>query len=170
MKSKKLLRYIVAVILILFILAVPAFMAADCYYPYHYIKSCLYSNKESFDYIPNYLKNANIEENTHIRIDADSDHDEINSILSSLKEQYQNDSVYPVFSSIDVYFDSDGDFMFYIQARKEKLKNGDGINSPDIRCYELVYIDERYDGNSPIKEKEPFCENWYTWSKDTYSG
>lgn len=167
MKRKRLFRYIVIVILIL---AIPAFIAVYYYSPYLYIKACLYSNKESFEQIPIYLKSINIEKNAHIKIDDDSDYNEINSILIDLKEQYQNDSTYPVFSAINVYSDSDGDLLLYIHTRKEKLKNGDGIDSPDIRCYDLVYIDEGYDGNSPVKDTEPFWGNWYTWSHDTYSG
>ncbi len=107
-------------------------------------------------------------------INAASDNEEsfnkVKSILSRLREQYQKDSDYPVFLSVSVKYDETGNMLLSMQTKKEKLKNGDGIDNPDIRVYYLVYIDENYNGVSPIKEKEPFYDNWYTWSSDTYSG
>lgn len=170
MKNKKLFRYLIAAIPIVFILVIIVSLAVSYYYPYHYIKDCLYSNKDEFEQISVHLRNIYTEGDTNIRINEDSNYDEINTILSGLRGQYQNDSEYPVFSSINVYFDSDGDLLFYLRAKNNKIENADGMNNPDIRCYYLVYIDENYDGDSPIKNAKPFWGNWYTWSDDTYSG
>lgn len=168
MKKKRLFRYTIVSVPIIFVMI--AFIVVLRSDPYQHIKGCLYSNKDDFEQIPVYLRNMYVEGDTYLIVDEDSGCDEIKLILSRLRSQYQNGSEYPVFSSIEVHYDTDGDMLFYIQAKKRRLKNRDGIERPDIRCYELVYIDEDYDGNPPVKDTEPFCDNWYTWSFDTYSG
>lgn len=170
MKRKKLLRYIIVAIPFLFVIAIVISATVSYYYPYHYIKNCLYSNKDEFEQLTVYVRNLYTEGDRHIQINEDSDREEIKAILGRLREQYQKDSDFRVFSAVDVYFDNDGDMLFYIGAKNEKIKNGDGYNSPDILCYDLVYIDENYDGDQPVKDKEPFWGNWRTWSFDTYSG
>lgn len=97
-------------------------------------------------------------------------YNEVEVILNGLRERYQQDSDYPVFSSVKAQYDDNGAMVLTVQTKKEKLKNGDGINKPDIRVFYLVYIDENYDGASPKGERKPFCGNWYTWSADIYSG
>lgn len=170
MRNKKTLRNIIVVISVL--VAVVLCMAVSYFYPYKYVENCFYSNRDDFEKIPYYLESLYDEDKKHIiiKIGESSNYDEITAILVKLQKQYQNDSKYPVFSSVDVYYDDDGDVMFYIQAKKEKLKNRNGINSADIRCYYIVYVDENYDGKSPAKCRKSFCDNWYTWSSDIYSG
>ena len=171
MRNKKTLRNIIVVISVLVVLvAVVLFMAVSYFYPYKYVEDCFYTNKDDFEKISYYLESLYDEGKKHIKISENSNCDEITAILVKLQKQYQNESKYPVFSYVDVYYDSDGDVMFYIQAKKEKLKNRNGINSADIRCYYIVYVDENYDGKSPAKYRKPFCDNWYTWSSDIYSG
>ena len=169
MKNKKKLRNIIVVISVL--VAVVLFMAVSCFYPYTYMENCFYSNRDDFEKIQSYLESLYDEDKKHIIIETgeSSNYDEITAILVKLQKQYQSDSKYPVFSYVDVYYDNDGDMMFYIQIKKEKLKNSDGVNSPDIRLYQLVYIDENYDGRSPAYYRKPFCDNWYTWSADRHS-
>lgn len=169
MKTKK-TSIIILISVLVILIAVVLFVVISYLFPYIYVKNCFYSNRDNFEKIPSYLENLYDGNNKYIKIDGNSEHKEITAILSDLKERYQNDSEYPVFSSVDVYYDSDGDVMFYISVKSEKLKNGDGVNSADIRRYQLLYIDENYDGSSPAKYREPFCDNWYTWSSDTYSG
>lgn len=168
MRNKKTLCNIIVVISVL--VAVVLCMAVSYFYPYKYVENCFYSNRDDFEKIPYYLESLYDEDKKHIKISENSNCDRITAILVNLQKQYQNYSKYPVFSSVDVYYDDDGDVMFYIQAKKEKLKNRDGVNSADIRCYQLIYIDENYDGSSPAKYRKPFCNNWYTWSSDIYSG
>ncbi|MCM1508619.1 MAG: hypothetical protein NC177_16030 [Ruminococcus flavefaciens] len=168
MKNKKLVCGIGVAVLIV---AVIVTLVVSYYFPYAYVQGCLYSNKDDFERLPDYVKSLYSEGTTHITIKENSDCKEINAILAGLKKQYQKDSPYPVFSSVDVHYDSDGDVMFMITARKEKLPKSNGIESPDIRYYSLVYIDEDYDGSSSyIKDKKPFSDNWRTWSADRYSG
>ncbi|MCQ2417586.1 MAG: hypothetical protein MJ071_07220 [Oscillospiraceae bacterium] len=50
------------------------------------------------------------------------------------------------------------------------LKNGEGKQTPDIRCYELVYISQDFNGNIRESRAEPFYDRWCIWSCDTYSG
>ncbi len=170
MKNKKTLCNIIVVISVL--VAVVLFMAVSYFFPYKYVEKCLYSNRDDLEKIPSYLESLYDEDKKHIIIKTgeNSNYDEITEILVKLQKQYQSDSKYPVFSSVDVYYDNEGDIMFYIQAKKEKLKNRDGINDADIRCFQLLYIDENYDGSSPAEYRKPFCDNWYTWSSDIYSG
>lgn len=170
MKKKKLLRYIIAAIPLLSVLAIIISAVVSYYYPYYYIENCLYSNKDEFEQLTVYVRDLYTEGDKRIKINEESGREEIKAILGRLREQYQKDSDYTVFSSIDAYFDNDGDMLFYIWAKAEKLKGGDGIDSPDIRCYDLVYVDEGYDGDQPVKDKEPFWGNWRTWSSNTYSG
>ena len=177
MKTKKSFRYIIATIrtiLIILIVAIPIIFISvkivSLTYPSHYVKNCLYSNKDELEQIPGYLRNIFVKGDTHIIIDEDSNYDEINMILSGLREQYQNDSDYPVFAHINVYFDNDGDLHFILTAKKNKIENVNVMYEPDIICYYLGYMDENYDGDTPIKNAKPFCGNWYTWSGKSYSG
>ena len=109
MKTIKSFRYIIATIrtiLIILIVAIPIIFIlvkiVSLTYPSHYVKNCLYSNKDELEQIPGYLRNIFVKGDTHIIIDEDSNYDEINMILSGLREQYQNDSDYPVFAHINV--------------------------------------------------------------------
>lgn len=170
MNIKKRFRIIILTIPALLIISAVVFFIISYSYPYHYLRDCFYLNKEEFNQIVLYLKDTYREDQTHIVINTNSDYNEINEVLTRLKEQYQNDSEYPVFSSVDAYYDEEGNMMLTIQARKEKIMSGDGMENPDIRCYELVYIDENYNCDSIIKSQKPFCGNWYTWSYNTFSG
>lgn len=165
MKNKKLIG-VTALISVVILSVVVSY-----YFPYAYVQGCLYSNKDDFEKLPDYIKSLYSEGTTHIDITEESDCKEINAILAGLKKQYQKDSPYPVFSYVDAYYDKDGDVMFMIPVRKEKLPKKNGVESPDIRYYYLVYIDDGYDGHSSyIKDKKPFSGNWRTWSADRYSG
>ena len=171
MKTKK-TNIIILISVLLILVAVVLFMAISYLFPYRYVENCFYSNREDFEKIPYYLESLYDEGKKHmeIEIDENSDCDEITAILLKLNKQYQNDSKHSVFRSVGVRYDNDGDLMFYMAVQKEKLKNRDGVNGADIRCCYIVYVDENYDGSSPAKYREPFCDNWYTWSSDTYSG
>ncbi len=57
-----------------------------------------------------------------------------------------------------------------VQAKKQKIKTGDGINTPDIRCYSLVYVDPNYAGSIKEMSERPFYDNWRIWSEDMWSG
>ena len=135
-----------------------------------YVKDCFYTNQESFQKIVDLSRKQYHDGDTYLKIDEESNSDEYRTILKDLREQYQSNSDYPVFTAVDIYYDNEGDLALYIQVKKKKLKNGDGIDIPDIICYDLVYIDEKYDGNKTVKNEKPFYENWYFWSFDTYSG
>lgn len=99
-------------------------------------------------------------------------------ILNNLRQQYQPQSDYPVFSAIRAFYDDNGDMLLFVQAKKRALKKkSNDMESPDIRCYYLVYIDEGYSGHGSslgIDNFEitsvPFADNWHTWSKDLYLG
>lgn len=193
MKRKESVRNVTVLILLLSVAALILFLIISSFAPYKYTKDCFYSNKEDFEQLSVHFRDLYSEGVTKVKFDENTDYfsfdykdgnynsinaafdkydsfDKVKSILSNLREQYQKDSDYPVFSSISVKYDDYGNMLLSMQAKKERLKNGDGIDSPDIRVYYLVYIDENYNDNSPIKEKEPFYDNWYTWSSDTYSG
>lgn len=154
-------------------------------------ETCFYTNKGEFEKLSLCFKGLYTEGVTQIEFKDSADNfffsfedddnlrdtsdeeeafQQVKETLNRLRERYQKGSSYPVFSAVSVQYDDSGDMLLSMQVKKEKLKNGDGINVPDIRVYYLVYIDENYNGSSLIKETEPFYDNWYTWSSDTYSG
>jgi hypothetical protein len=136
------------------------------------VKNYFYSNEYDFYQLLNCVKEIpnNDQSEIKIRIDENSDYDEINSILSRLKEQYQNQSYYNnFFSYIDINFDKEGNVMFRTLVKSDNIPSGNGIDSPNVMCYELVYVDENYE-DTPVKRQEPFYDNWYTYSFHTYTG
>lgn len=136
--------------------------------PENHCKRILYSNASDFESLVDYVRQYGITGKTGI---GDDDiPQEIEEILIRLNEKYQPDSDYPVFTMIDVKQDGDGDIYISVQAEKHKLKNGDGHDSPDIRCCQLVYVDPDYSDSFMEKNARPFYGNWRIWSSDMWSG
>lgn len=167
----------IAIVLSLVILSLVLLLVISYYAPYKYTENCFYSNKENFERLPGLFKTLQIDDVSSVDIDendlSNTAYNEVKNILVSLQEQYRNDSEYAVFSSVNAEYDESGNILLYTIVKSKKIK-GNGMDSPDIRCYYLVYIDENYNENSRLHidkdYKEPFCGNWYTWSSDTYSG
>ena len=90
------------------------------------------------------------------------------SDLSKLREKYQKNSEYPVFYGIYACYDKDGKMLLYMEVYNEK------ISEEEARRYYLVYIEDEYSGNGSyigidsfgMITREPFTDNWYTWSMD----
>ena len=88
-----------------------------------------------------------------------------------MRNKYQKDSPYNVFSFIRVNYDNQGNMLMYFIVKNRKIEND------KIRNYYLVYIDNEYNGHgsdlaidkSTIKSK-PFSGNWYLWSTDVLNG
>ena len=88
--------------------------------------------------------------------------------LSKLREEYQKNCNYPIFSTIYAYYDNEGNLLLHMQAYNEK------ISEEEARRYYLVYIEDGYSGNGSsigidsfgMITREPFTDNWYTWSMD----
>ena len=178
MKQKRITIAIIIIVPLLIIISSALFLTAYYYAPYRYVENCFYSNKEDLEMLVGYFKELQgdgiVSEKADENDLPEALQKKAKAILESLQKQYQKDSDYPVFTSVNADYDENGNVLLYLQAKKEKLKKGDGIDSPDIRCYYLVYIDESYSGSSELhidkKQKNPFCDNWYSWSSDTYSG
>lgn len=168
MKSKRKYLYVFAIILIIVIIAIPITLQVEYSAPYRYCEKCLLSNKEYFDTLPVYVRDYG--HNGHIYLNDENTPEEIREILGSLNRQYQKDSYYPVFTEIAVDYDQNENLAFSIQAKRDRLKNGNGIETPDIKSYYLVYVDTNYTGDTHAKNKTPFYSNWRTWSSDDYSG
>ena len=90
--------------------------------------------------------------------------------LNQLQEQYEVNSEYPVFSSVDAYYDNDGNMLLYMQVFKKDIEKK--ANEKEIVCYYLVYIDEGYRGNDSSigidkfgVTRNPFTDNWCVWSE-----
>ena len=98
----------------------------------YYCKRCLNSNSTDFDNLVTYVKQNGI--TGQMSIGDDIIPKEIEEILDRLNGKYQVDSNYPVFTAINVRSDGNGNTYIYVQAKKQKIKTGDGINTPDIRC------------------------------------
>ena len=168
MTNKRKHTAIITAIVMLVIAAISAAVYILHRAPYRYCENCLLSNKEYFDALPDIIKKYGLNGKVSMK-DKDTP-DEILEILDSLNKQYQKDSDYPVFTALEISSDPNGSIAVSIQARKEYLKNGDGKESPDIRCCCLVYIEPEYSGDIHAKEKAPFYGSWRTWSFDAYSG
>ena len=90
------------------------------------------------------------------------------SELTKLREKYQKYCDYPVFSNIEACYDKEGNMLLYMQVYNEK------ISEEEKRGYYLVYVKEGYSGNNSFigidtlgrVTREPFTDNWYTWSMD----
>ena len=167
MKVKRKHRFVIAAILMIVIISIPVMIQFLYHTPYRYCENCLQSNKEYFDALPTYIRNNGL--NGIVYLNDENTPKEIRDILDSLNKQYQKDSDFPVFTAIKIYNDKNGNLSISIQAKKDKLKNGNGIETPDIRCYSLVYVEPNYTGSIHAKDKAPFYDNWRTWSSDIYS-
>ncbi|MBO6207201.1 MAG: hypothetical protein J6O73_09690 [Lachnospiraceae bacterium] len=136
--------------------------------PYRYCEECLYANTEKFDDLVRYVRENNLTGN--IRSDDNSMPREIRDIMENLNRQYQGDSDYPVFTALRIRRDDKDNMYISIQAKKERLRNRDGKELPDIRCYNLVYVDPSFGGGIPELERKTFYGNWRAWSSDLWSG
>lgn len=161
-------RLVIGIILMIAIISIPIIIHFINRTPYRYCENCLQSNIEYFDALPTYIRNYSL--SGTVKISDENTPKEIKEILRSLNKQYQKDSDYPVFTAIEVYSDNNGNLAISIQAKKEIIKGGNGIDTPDVRCYSLVYVEPNYVGSIHAKEKASFYDNWRTWSSDTYSG
>ncbi len=162
---------------------------------YNFAKDYYYSNKENFSDISssfkkmysNNLCNAKFDndkeklnlhykytnENNDLAYSSevkDCSRESFSVALNQLKEQYQVDSDYPVFSSVNAYYDNSGNMLLYIQVKKKSTKNIK--DEQKVICYYLVYVDEEYSGNDSLLgiDKfgvtcEPFMDNWCVWSE-----
>ncbi len=160
---------------------------------YKKIENYYYANTESFDSIVKYFEGLYKENLYGAKYDCDNTYyvlglehaDESGEIhytsenvectdtgfirdLSKLREKYQKNCDYPIFSTIYAYYDKEGNMLLHMQAYNEK------INEEERRNYYLVYIEDGYSENSSflgidsfgIVNREPFTDNWYTWSMD----
>ncbi len=157
--------FIVLMILAFVIMAVIIYRSS----PYVYVKRMAKNNEAILNQLTSVMRGYS-ENNKHIEYSDEDAPDEIKTIMRELKDEYQKDSEWPVFSGVEVYFDEQGGMMYLIQVRKDRLKSGDGKDSPDIRCYYLIYTDSNYDGKQAETSADLLYGNWHYWSKDLYSG
>ena len=176
MKSKLKKQYIIPAVIggAILLTLIAVFIAYKT--RYNGIKDIYYSNEQTFERLAALAKEHTGERSrTVIRTDETGCDKQISDILGELRDKYHKDSDFPAFSSVTVVCDKNGRSAVSVAARQEKL-SGDGANSHDVRCYELVYIDEDFDFSSaggqhlPSENDEPFSGNWHVWCYDTYSG
>ncbi len=168
-RNKKMIKGIVVIFLV---------CLGFIYYsrPQAYVRWCAKVNEEELAVITDCLREAYSSGDTHIRYVTDGDAasieadapEEIKTVLLELQDKYQKDK-WPVFSFVEVYYDEQGDMMYEICVKTEKTE-GDGMESPDLRCCYLIYIDDGYDGKQMETHAEVIFGNWHYWAKDTYSG
>ena len=136
--------------------------------PEQYCKRCLYSNSSDFDSLVDYVRQYDITGEVEV---GDGDiPPEIEAILVRLNDQYQADSDYPVFTALTAQHDDNGNIYISVQAEKHRNSSGDGLDSSDIRCCSLVYVDPDYSGSVMEMNTRPFYDNWRVWSTDMWSG
>lgn len=169
---KKTKKYVWLVLVLLGIISTIVIFLISWYTEQNYVQRCFKSNQLLFEQIVDLSRKIDHEEKGHVEIKTNEDngYENIKTILTELQNKYQSDSDYPVFSAVDIYYDDENDIALIIHVKNDKLKNGDGIETPDIRCYELVYVDKEYDGEIREKNGKLFYEEWRVWSYDTYSG
>lgn len=166
-ENRRIIFGVVAVgIILVFLIAAVILMKQVM--PYRYCEKCVYANKQDFDDLVKYVRESNLTGN--ISNDDNSLPREIRDILESLNRQYQGDSDFPVFTAIRIRRDDNDNLYISLQAKKERLRNRDGKELPDIRCYSLVYVDPGFGGNIPELDRKAFYGNWRTWSSDIWSG
>ena len=163
---KRILGAVAVGIIMVFLIA--AVILMKYMLPYRYCEECVYANTENFDDLVRDVRENNLTGN--ISSDDNSMPQEIRDILESLNKQYQGDSDYPVFTTIRIRRDDNDNLYISLQAKKERLRNRDGKDLPDIRCYSLVYVDPGFGGNIPELDRKAFYGNWRTWSSDIWSG
>lgn len=98
--------------------------------------------------------------------------DIINETLMSLNGVYADGNDFPVFTTVVVDFDDEGDICIVIPVKRLKIKNGDGVNSKDVHFYSLVYKDDDYSGNDILEKYREIevDDNWYLIDGTSYSG
>ena len=146
------------------------FLIRDSHAAERYIRNCYYDNQDTFRTIVTLAETQAHEPNSHIKVDGSDAPDALRTALRTLREQYQPENKYPVFTAVDIYYDKEDDVAFTVQVKADRLKNGNGREKPDIRIYQLVYAADNYDGEYPKHSKEAFSKNWYIWGYDTYTG
>lgn len=152
-----------------------------------YVETCYKDNAKAFDEIAAFFKQSFTESTSMIQYNqeehileryfegsstySDCSDEDIDTLLSRLRDEYQPDSEYKVFSFVRAVFDDSGNMLLHLVVKSEENTND------EIRNYYLVYADEEYNGHSSglaidfseITE-EPFHENWYYWSEDVQLG
>lgn len=148
-----------------------------------YVEMCYKDNAQTFDEIVTFFKQNFTEPTSMVKYDqeehileryfegdwiySDCSVEDFDTAFSQLRDEYQQDSEYKVFSFIKAVYDDSGNMLLYLVVKSEKNAND------EIRNYYLVYIDDEYNGHSSglaidfseITAK-PFHENWYYWSND----
>ncbi|MBR3247996.1 MAG: hypothetical protein IKG03_06335 [Clostridiales bacterium] len=137
-------------------------------FPEFYCKRCLNSNISDFDNLVSYVRQYEL--TGKISVEDGDIPLEVEEILVRLNNKYQSDSDYPVFTGLSAKNDGNGNIYMSVQVRKDKIPSGDGYDSPDIRCYELVYVDPDYGDSIKEISARPFNGNWRIWSSDMWSG
>lgn len=152
-----------------------------------YVKNCYKNNKQYMESIVDYFEKYKYDSIPMI-IYSQDDHiiekclgknseyidcgeETFDKYFTYMRNKYQKDSPYNVFSFIRVNYDNQGNMLMYFIVKNRKIEND------KIRNYYLVYIDNEYNAhgsdlaidNSTIKSK-PFSGNWYLWSKDVLNG
>lgn len=182
---------------VMVIILLPLFYLGISFYvdalKYKRIENYYHENKESFNSIVEYYDKLYQENLYEVKYDCDNSYlecklkytndskettysfEEVDCTderfleeLSKLREKYQRNCDYLVFSDIRAYYDNEGNMLLYVQAYNEK------ISTDERRNYYLVYIEEGYNGNGSslgidsfgMVIREPFTDNWYTWSRD----
>lgn len=166
-------------------LAAAVFLTAVWFYlsytaEQRYVKACFHSNQAALEQIAAQCRLLRQDGLTEITVGAETAPDEpsaayqaVQKELHLLREQYQKDSIFPVFASAEVHFEPDGDMLLYLPVKKDRLTGRTNSELPDIRCDYLIYCDNGYDSLpfvNDLKKGTSYAEGWYFWSRDLHSG
>lgn len=188
MKKTNIIKLIVGTIIVIAIGVLVVNIGMKFTEEERYVKSCFYSNRETFDSISEYFFEAYEPSINRAEYDADTDtlmlfyddenstvfhgNNYLNAELSSLYEKYAADSDYAVFKEIRVDYDNAGHMLLYFIVRNRYLRYDSSSDVNVSRRLYLVYMSDNFCGRDRfirIAESasvRPFAGNWYFWSKD----
>lgn len=137
-----------------------------------FVRRCYTNNAAQLDRLAEECRALYTGERASQRMDESNTPESMKLILQQLRGKYQDSSDFAVFTVFTVQFESDGDMLVNIPARRVK-SGGDGYDSPDIRSCDLLYLDAGFDYDAEKTtqtDEKPFAGNWYTRRYNTYSG
>lgn len=138
------------IVIVVLILASPIILISVSYYidksKYNIIKDYYYSDTEKFNEISSYFKSLYTDDLIYAKLEdgildliyktedereylsKDISSEKVNLALVELKEKYQKNSPYPIFSNIRTYYDDEGNMLLILKANTIPIKKEKTLN------------------------------------------
>ena len=181
-RAKRILRLCLPVCLIIGLILVISYDS-----PYRYLRGCYHSNSEQLSRIAAIFKGFYEPGLTHAKYELtdetltlsasrnvkQSAEPELKTLLSSLQEQYQKDSPYPVFSIVSAEYDSKGSMSLSLTVRATHIKGRSSTEGRDVLYSTLMYLEDGFDretSSSYHNSGKHLTGCWYMQVAAGYSG